>query len=938
MEAADTFGPAQADASAPTAAAITTPAAETMVLDGAGAADATPAAAAGAGAASSSMDTSTMTVQQLQEKVKQLQDRILKQLPAGYRVARSLTSFVAPPPPLNLGAPEVLTRAIVFPEGWDMKAKLVWALQHEVLIGKKSAGCDVARELGLSRQGWRDRVEHFRSTLNAEDTASRDWKAGAKPYLAKEAEARLVRGVHAGQASGAPWNKKKITGLMGQMKGNERRGDAPCETRPLAADVSTHDGWLRGFTAKNHITFKAPVARPLARALSADPDDDRTFATEVLLPPLRKLGTRTEGYANMDEIPLSEGAQKEKLACVDHSSQFVSITNQELDKNRIGSIVLIVRQHPHKMVFPVIILVGEKGRVVSVELQAAFLGAKIVYQAKGWMDQEVFLEVEAHLHSHLGDGYVATCDKHNSRLTLAASDAAIAHKANGLCVYKGNQTHYAQPIDAPNGPGKMMRGAINRLLAQAARANPHEPLSTVAYLECVRHAWEEVEADVTLVDGKWYTAAHRAFRQVGQEYDPVTQTMAWANPDPEEQHYKQAALLRMQASEAEVAHQLMQMPMGPVVPRPLTVAAQQEAPIEDMEREDWEAGLQAMVKKAEEMKNKPKRATGVPKFPHGANLVDPGHGRLVLQGLVALKDIAAAEAAGKAQEKEDKKTVTKLESTAKAIVTLRAAVEALRKFPASASSAGAKRAATLVKKETALAAAVKSLAELKTAAAAIVGVKVDEVIAAAEKEAQDAAAAKKAAAVAAATVKKKAAKRKRDEEDDDDDEEEEPGPAAAGAPAEAEAAMQVDAAAVAQAADAAGVAAAPDGDGDAAMSGGGGAGEGAPEAAPAVKLAKEYKTQLPDVEVQRPWVKKAFLDAMDTGNSSAADAAKKEFGVLLKAATEAEWILDSDEWAPKVAGWKEEMELWALPRAELVLKLLGDGGRKRARKAASGDA
>jgi hypothetical protein len=310
----------------------------------------------------------------------------------------------------------------------------------------------------------------------------------------------------------------------------------------------------------------------------------------------------------------------------------------------------------------------------------------------------------------------------------------------------------------------------------------------------------------------------------------------------------------------------------------------------------------------------------------------------VLQGLTALKDIAAAEAAGKAQEKEDKKTVTKLESTAKAIVTLRAAVEALKKLPASASSAGAKRAATLVKKETALAAAVKSLAELKTAAAAIVGVKVDEVIAAAEKEAQDAAAAKKAAIVAAATVKKEAAKRKRDEEDDDDDEEEEPEAAAADAPAEAEAAMQVDAATAAQAADAAGAAAAPDDDGDAAMGGGGGAGAGVPEAAPAVKLAKEYKTQLPDVEVQRPWVRKAFLDAMDTGNNIAADAAKKEFGVLLKAATEAKWILDSDEWAPKVAGWEEEMKLWALPRAELVLKLLGDGGRKRARKATSGDA
>jgi hypothetical protein len=150
--------------------------------------------------------------------------------------------------------------------------------------------------------------------------------------------------------------------------------------------------------------------------------------------------------------------------------------------------------------------------------------------------------------------------------------------------------------------------------------------------------------------------------------------------------------------------------------------------------------------------------------------------------------------------------------------------------------------------------------------------------------------------------------------------------------------MQVDAATAAQAADAAGAAAAPDDDGDAAMGGGGGAGEGAPEAAPVVKLAKEYKTQLPDVEMQRPWVKKAFLDAMDTGNSSAADAAKKEFGVLLKAATEAEWILDSDEWAPKVAGWKEEMELWALPRVELVLKLLGDGQRKRARKTTSGDA
>jgi hypothetical protein len=887
------------------------------------------------------VDTSTLTHEERLKLIEQLQKEIKKK-EGSLRVVRSLITTLLPLPPVDSsGAPEVMGRTVVFPDGWTVEQKQVWALEHEVLIGRKCAGSNVARQVGLTRQEWRDRVEYFRKTLDALGTVRRDWKRGAKPYLTKEAEARLVRGVHTGQASGAPWNKKKITGLMGQMKGNERWGDsdAPCETRPLAADVSTHDGWLRGFTDKYSITFKAPVARPLARALSAHPGDDRTFATEVLLPPLRKLGTRTEGYANIDEIPLSEGAQKEKLACVDHSSQFVSITNQELDKNRIGSIVLIVRQHPHKMVFPVIILVGEKGRVVSAELQAAFPGAKVVYQAKGWMDRDVFLEVEAHLHSHLGDGYVATCDKHNSRLTLAASDAAIEHKANGLCVYKGNQTHYAQPIDAPNGPGKMMRAAINRLLAQAARANPHEPLSTVAYLECVRHAHEEVEADVSLVDGKWYTAAHRAFRQVGQEYDPVTQTMKMADPDPEEQHYKQAALLRMQASEAEVAHQLMQLPTGPVMPRPLTEAARQEAPIEDMEREDWMTGLKAMVKKAEEMKNKPKRATGVPKFPHGANLVDPDHGRLVLQGLTALKDIAAAEAAGKAQEKEDRKMVTKLENTAKAIVTLRAAVEALKKLPASASSAGVKRAATLVKKEKALAAAVKLLAEQKTAAAAIEGVKVEEVIAAAEKEVQDAAAAKKAAAVAAATVKKEAAKRKRDEEDDDDEEEEEePEPAAAGAPVEAEAAMQVDAAAAAQAADAAGAAAAPDGDGDAAMGGGGGTGAVAPEAAPAVKLAKEYKTQLPDVEKQRPWVTKAFLDAMDTGNNSAADAAKKEFGELLKGATEAEWILESDEWAPKVAGWEEEMKLWALPRGELVLKLLGDGQRKRARKATSGDA
>jgi hypothetical protein len=68
-----------------------------MVLDGAGAADATPAAAAGAGAASSSIDTSTMTVEQLQEVVKQLQDQIMKQRPVGYRVARSLTSSLKLP-------------------------------------------------------------------------------------------------------------------------------------------------------------------------------------------------------------------------------------------------------------------------------------------------------------------------------------------------------------------------------------------------------------------------------------------------------------------------------------------------------------------------------------------------------------------------------------------------------------------------------------------------------------------------------------------------------------------------------------------------------------------------------------------------------------------------------------------------------------------------
>jgi hypothetical protein len=105
-----------------------------------------------------------------------------------------------------------------------------------------------------------------------------------------------------------------------------------------------------------------------------------------------------------------------------------------------------------------------------------------------------------------------------------------------------------------------------------------------------------------------------------------------------------------------------------------------------------------------------------------------------------------------------------------------------------------------------------------------------------------------------------------------------------------------------------------------------------------VKLAKEYKTQLPDVEKQRPWVTKAFLDAIDAGNNSAADAAKKEFGELLKGATEAKWILESEEWAPKVAGWEEEMKVWALPRGELVLKLLGDGQRKRARKATSGGA